>query len=123
MAFAPVPNESKRAINRAAQEIVEGTFTADNFELISKWRACHAYPINTFQSTLRHKIRNYPDEPYCRTAFKKDGYNNWKVKEDRSVTLTTMQDIGGVRAILKSVRDVNRLAEEYSSSPYFRQHD
>lgn len=118
MAFTSVPSESKRAINRAAQEIVNDNYTDDNIDLVERWRACHAYPINTFQSTLRTKLRKYKD-PIVAQRLKRFITIIGKLRDDPRLTLTSMQDIGGVRAILKSIRDVYRLRDEYMKSPHF----
>lgn len=44
-----------------------------------------------------------------------------KLRDDPRLKLTTMQDIGGVRAILRSKRDVYKLRKEYINSPHFYQ--
>ncbi len=127
MAFYSVPAESKNQINKAGK-ILSGRIPnsiTDEFEnaikLTSKWRACHAYPINTFQSTLRTKLKN-------------GGYINYivaqrlkrlptiidKLKRYPAMQLTTMQDIGGVRAILNTVKDVYNLRKEYAKSIHFK---
>ncbi len=121
MAFAPVPTESKRAINRAAQEIINNKLTVETFELVNKWRACHAYPINTFQSTLRQKLRNakYSPDSIVAQRLKRFVTIIGKLIDDKRLTLTTMQDIGGVRAIVKSLEEVYELRQEYLSSKHF----
>jgi len=59
MAFARVPCEPRNQINKAGKILAyqNGSFEEDFFlealELANNWRACHAYPINTFQATLR----------------------------------------------------------------------
>ncbi|MEQ8425251.1 MAG: RelA/SpoT domain-containing protein [Cyclobacteriaceae bacterium] len=118
MAFASVPSESKRALNRAAQEMVDGNISWERIELVNKWRACHAYPLNTFQSTLRGKLKNYSDS-IAAQRLKRLVTIVGKLRDDPRLTLTTMQDIGGVRAILKSIKHVNKLTQEYLNSPYF----
>lgn len=59
----PIPQFSKSQINRAG-EIIK---SPENFtlgdqewatEVLANYRACHGYPINTFQATLRGKLRS-----------------------------------------------------------------
>lgn len=61
MAFSQVPKESKSQINKAgcilAEDKANSMSIAQAKDLAERWRACHAYPINTFQSTLRKKLR------------------------------------------------------------------
>jgi hypothetical protein len=61
MPFSQVPSETKNQINKAGQILADGNSSSERLQdardLANKWRACHAYPINTFQSTLRDKIK------------------------------------------------------------------
>ncbi|MFA6524818.1 MAG: hypothetical protein WCT33_00950, partial [Patescibacteria group bacterium] len=66
MVFAVVPSVSKMEIDRVGESLKNKSSDVDFFsaiQLVNQWRACHAYPINTFQSTLRTKIRDYPGNP------------------------------------------------------------
>ncbi|MBN1506255.1 MAG: RelA/SpoT domain-containing protein [Sedimentisphaerales bacterium] len=120
MAFARVPRESRNQINKAG-----AILAADNpdfrdyawaLDLADRWRACHAYPINTFQATLRTKLRSYPEDPIAAQRLKRMPTIIDKLKRYPAMKLSTMQDIGGVRAILGSVKDVYRLVGEYKDS-------
>ena len=120
MAFSPVPQESKSQINRAGKLLVqEDTVSQDlvwALDLANRWRACHAYPINTFQATLRTKLRRYAHDPIAAQRLKRMPTIIDKLRRYPAMKLTTMQDIGGVRAILDSVKDVYKLADEYRKS-------
>ena len=74
MRFSTVPTESKKQINKAGQVLVQDkpdpTALAWARDLADKWRACHAYPINTFQATLRHKLKGYPNAPIAAQRLK-----------------------------------------------------
>lgn len=120
MAFSPVPVESRNQINKAGRILVQNDASAKELEwaldLAERWRACHAYPINTFQATLRAKLRRYPPDPIAAQRLKRMPTIIQKLKFYPTMTLTTMQDIGGVRAILRSVRNAYGLADEYRNS-------
>lgn len=74
MAYTHIPTESKKKINKAGnflakfnnitsvghEEMTEYFIAQD---LANRWRACHAYPINTFQATLRTKLKGYKGDP------------------------------------------------------------
>ena len=40
---------------------------AEALAVINHWRACHAYPINTFQATLRWRLRKVCTDPLVAT--------------------------------------------------------
>jgi putative GTP pyrophosphokinase len=118
MSFSPPPNASKKQINRAGKYLKDTPpFTTlefkQAFEIAEKWRACHAYPINTFQSTLRYKLRKFQGSPIVAQRLKRMPTIIDKLNRFPDMQLTTMQDIGGLRAILEKTEDVYRLAQEY----------
>jgi ppGpp synthetase/RelA/SpoT-type nucleotidyltranferase len=122
MAFSSVPKESKNNINKAGQILVKDNPSEEELiwarDLANSWRACHAYPINTFNSTLRVKLRGYSD-PIVAQRLKRMPTIIDKLKRYPTMPLTTMQDIGGLRAVLGSVVDVYRLADAYRDNIRF----
>ncbi len=120
MAFAPVPRESRNQINKAGAILIADNPSALDLgwalNLANRWRACHAYPINTFQATLRTKLRAYREDPIAAQRLKRMPTIIDKLKRYPAMKLTTMQDIGGVRAVLGSVKGVYRLVGEYKDS-------
>jgi len=122
MAFTHVPTESKNQINKAGAILAAGNASPQEAKraraLADRWRACHAYPINTFQATLRTKLRAYQD-PIAAQRLKRMPTIIDKLGRYPAMKLTTMQDIGGVRAILGSIPDVYKLVAEYQESARF----
>ena len=121
MPFARVPCQTRSQINKAGKMLAEqnGSIDPQSFfeaiTLVNTWRACHAYPINTFQATLRGKLSSelYGRNPIAAQRLKRMPTIIDKLKRYPEMQLTRMQDIGGLRAILDTVKDVYRLAEEY----------
>jgi ppGpp synthetase/RelA/SpoT-type nucleotidyltranferase len=122
MAFSRVPKESKNKINNAGKILVKDNSTKEELtwalDVANRWRACHAYPINTFNSTLRVKLKNYSDTIVAQRLKRMPTIID-KLKRYPTMQLTTMQDIGGLRAVLGSVYDVYMLAEEYRNNTRF----
>ena len=123
MAFLKVPQESKKQINKAGKSLAnyEGFNQKESdwaLDLTSRWRACHAYPINTFQATLRTKIRRYGSKPIVAQRLKRMPTIIDKLKRYSAMQLTTMQDIAGIRAVLSKVTQAEKLAEEYLNSSF-----
>ena len=122
MAFSPVPKESKTQINKAGKILADRNSDIQKHlwarELTSRWRACHAYPINTFQSTLRTKLRNYSPETIVAQRLKRMPTIIDKLMRYPTMELTAMQDIAGVRAVLPNVTEAKKLVEEYRKSSF-----
>ena len=122
MAFSSPPKESKSQINKAGKTLAYmAELDVEKFkwalDLTSRWRACHAYPINTFQATLRTKIkRRYPPETIAAQRLKRMPTITDKLVRHPNMQLTTMQDIAGIRAVLPTVKQSEKLAKEYLNS-------
>lgn len=110
------PSETKSQVRKAGDVLRsrKGDLTWA-LDLASRWRACHAYPLNTFNSTLRQKVAGYHD-PIVAQRLKRMPTIIAKLRREHSMQLTTMQDIAGVRAVLNSNRDVYKLADSYKKS-------
>jgi len=123
MAFSTVPRESKSLINKAGLILAENKANGMTVEsargLAERWRACHAYPINTFQSTLRRKLKKFSDGLIVAQRLKRMPTIIDKLKRYPKMNLARMQDIGGVRAVLNSLEEVYSLAKEYKDKSRF----
>ncbi len=123
MAFSQVPKESKKQINKAGVILVKDNPSSNELnwaqDIADRWRACHAYPINTFQSTLRRKLTSFSNNPIVAQRLKRMPTIIDKLKRYPLMKLTTMQDIGGLRAVVGSIADVYKLGAEYRDSKRF----
>jgi ppGpp synthetase/RelA/SpoT-type nucleotidyltranferase len=86
-------------------------------EVVNAWRVCHAYPINTFNATLRLKTKGYKNAVVAQ-RLKRLPTIIYKLQRF-SMRLSQMQDIGGVRAILDSIEDVRKLQSQYEEKGRF----
>src|SRR5688572_4707406 len=127
MAFPPVPTYSKSQIRKAGKQLADPKgMTPEQIheatEIVSAWRICHGYPINTFRSTLTVKTRDpLYGEHIIAQRLKRLPTIVDKLKRYPNMQLTTMQDIGGLRAILNSTDDVHRLVQEYKKTRFEHQ--
>lgn len=90
-------------------------------QLLSKWRAAHAYPINTLQAYLRgvlkrHKFVNF----LVAQRLKRTPSIIGKLQRFEQMSLDRMQDIGGLRVIVNTIDDVYRLHKLICTSPRFK---
>jgi len=122
MAFAK-PEFTKGEINRAG-EILGGRRPADADDRVWAWivlanyRACHAYPINTFQALLRLKLKSIDSEAIVAQRLKRAPSVLLKLKRFHEMDLARMQDIGGLRAVVGSPAKVRRLERAYRTASF-----
>lgn len=117
-------------IIRAAWAVTEEPATAtgvnpDDFfwayEVLGNWRACHNYPINTFQATLRSRLKGIDRKATVAQRLKRLPSIIGKLVRFPHMELSRMQDIGGLRAILESVPKVRKLEQLYLESNFRHQ--
>ena len=108
-----IPNFTRGQVNRAGAVLIEDSSTsaalADALTLINHWRACHAYPINTFQATLRGRVKKVCSNPLVATRLKRLPSISKKLELNAGMQLARMQDIGGLRAVVDTVAQVRKL--------------
>lgn len=122
MSFPPVPNLSKNAINTAGRQLsssnLKGKAYRDAVDIVNSWRVCHAYTINTFNATLRKKVARYQGAIVAQRLKRLPTIID-KLQRQPNMDLTRMQDIGGVRAILPELEQVQELRREYEDPGRF----
>ena len=108
-------------INKAGEILRKPTSTEDQLnhalEVMNNFRVCHAYPINTFQATLRTKLNKLKFKYLVSQRLKRAPSIVGKLTREKS-RLSKMQDIGGLRAILMNVQEVQELVDLYKSSAF-----
>jgi ppGpp synthetase/RelA/SpoT-type nucleotidyltranferase len=120
MARWAVPLHSKKQVNWAGATLVAQNPDVYDYlralEIINNWRSAHGHPLNTFQTTLRIKGRQV--DPHVVVAQRIKRLSSIESKLDRypTMTLSQMQDIGGCRAIVYSVAQVQKLVQSYLKS-------
>lgn len=113
---------TKEEVNRAGELLSTG---CDDVNVITKaeivlgaWRSRHAYPINTFQSTLRDKLEHIDKFAIIAQRLKRTPSIISKLKRFHSMKLSRMQDIGGLRAVVSDINKVNVLVHNYEKSRF-----
>ena len=117
------PQFSKNEVNRAGEILARpaGTTPQDRkwaSQVLANWRACHGYPINTFQATLRSKLKNRYGEAIVAQRLKRAPSIILKLQRFNGMQLARMQDIGGLRAVLSSLARVRRLEKDYRRTTF-----
>ncbi len=117
MSFA-IPNFTKNSINRAGKVLIDPhalpAARAEALAVITHWRSCHAYPVNTFQATLRGRVKKICDTALVAQRLKRIPSMEKKLQINHGMQLVRMQDIGGLRAVVDSVSQVRKLQAMYT---------
>ncbi len=82
-------------------------------DVINNWRSSHSFPLNTLQVGLRRNARLIDQNAVVAQRLKRLSSIQVKLKRFNWLTLSVMQDIGGCRAVVTSVRRVDKLVQLY----------
>ncbi|SFB90773.1 RelA/SpoT domain-containing protein [Collimonas sp. OK412] len=89
--------------------------------VLSNWRACHGYPVNTFQSTLRNRLKNIDHNAIVAQRLKRAPSVITKLRRYKNMKLARMHDIVGLRAVVDTIENVRKLEYLYLSSQFQHQ--
>lgn len=116
MAFVE-PIYSKSQVNRAGDVLTDLGSSDEDFhwavEVFNNWRAAHAYPVNTFQVTLRKHVRRLDQSALVAQRLKRAISILNKLDRFPTMKLARMQDIGGIRAVLSTLGMARKLEDFY----------
>ena len=123
----PKPKHSKTTINRAGQTLLMyvvdpgkewGREELRAMAILSNFRSCHGYPINTFQATLRNKLATIDKSALVMQRLKRLPSIVKKLNRFTGMQLARMQDIGGLRAVTASLKKAYSLKDNYHRSQF-----
>ncbi len=118
----PTPKYSKKQISKAGKIIASDQVYDDDLlwavDVVDNWRTCHGYPINTFQATLRNKLKIIDKNAIVAQRLKRMFSIVQKLRRFESMKLARMQDIGGLRAVVSTLNKVRILEKNYLESRF-----
>lgn len=87
-------------------------------KILNNWRASHSYPLNTFQSSIRTRIKKdgLGEVTMVAQRLKRISSILEKLSREGNMRLSRMQDIGGIRVILPDLEAVDRVANGFRKS-------
>lgn len=87
-------------------------------DVLSNWRAFHLMPLDTFAKVLKTRVKKVSGSGNILVAqrLKRTPSIILKLKTHKTMRLSAMQDIGGLRAIFDNVKEVYSLVDIYRSS-------
>lgn len=115
------PRYPREVVNRAGRALLENAneevpLDDETLEIIGNWRAAHSFPLNTMKLWLLKKSQLVDKGSLVAQRLKRLSSIAAKLQRYPEMRLTQMQDLGGCRAILTSVEQVNRLRMLYKQS-------
>lgn len=108
------PKYKKGEVRRAG-EVLAGKWTdyravATAFEVLSNWRAAHAYPIQAVLMLVRRKATEVDKNALIVQRLKRTPSILAKLRREHGMKLERVEDIGGCRAVVSTTRGARRLA-------------
>lgn len=111
-------------VNSAGRNLAQLEFPVADLDglealsVINNWRSAHAYPLNTFQITLRNKARKIERSVIVAQRSKRLESIHRKLASKPTMRMVQMQDIAGCRAVFTRMRSVYRLVNAYKMSKF-----
>ena len=105
---------SKKQVKKAGEALANSNSSTSEYkkamQVLSIWRSLHTTPLNTFQTTLRRKVKSLNFySPIIAQRLKRTPSIILKLQRFQDMNLARMQDIGGLRIVLSTVGEVYRL--------------
>jgi hypothetical protein len=122
----PTLKYTKSQVDRAWGIFSSGEFADDpvflsheylqSLDVISNWRSSHSFPLNTFTVGLKRRAKDVDPDALVAQRIKRLSSIAAKLERFPTMQLSQMQDIGGCRAIVASIADVNKLISKHKES-------
>ncbi len=111
---------SKSKIDKAGEHLKDRTTTDENIikslGVLSNWRGVHAEPLDTFAKVLKARSQRIDKNVIVAQRLKRTPSILIKLKNHKTMRLSAMQDIGGLRAIVDTSVAVYKLLNLYKKS-------
>src|ERR1700687_4562668 len=119
MAWA-APQYDKAEVNRAGKCLIATNGATSlmerdrMLEIINNWRSSHSFPLQCLKMGLLRRAKAVDSKAIIAQRLKRLPSIDAKLQRQPWMNLTQMQDIGGVRAIVRSVTAAERLVAKYA---------
>lgn len=115
-----VPEYSRGRVDAAGRVLIDDSVPVGQKELAwdiaDNWRSSHAYPLNHFQNLLRGKVAKVDTTGIVVQRQKRRPSIELKLRDNPTMKLSQMQDLGGCRAIVGSVSAIYQIIELFEKS-------
>ena len=110
------PSYSRNRVNRAGKIVLESSDPAELDEarkVLSNWRSAHGYPLHVLTTTLRNRATAVTRRSLVVQRLKRLVSMENKLLRRPETRATQIQDVGGCRAVVPSMRYVTTLVGKY----------
>ena len=117
-------NFSKKRVNKSGSYLAHNTINTvnesefdENLEIFNNWRALHSYPMNIIYMNLNRRIKKLgiQDAIIVQRLKRSPSILN-KLNRFKDMQLSRMQDIGGVRIIVKKISDIYKIRDDINNA-------
>ena len=110
---------SKGQIDRAGRALLalakDDPRREEAIQIVDNWRSCHAYPLQVIKMTLLHRATKVDSKALIAQRLKRRPSIELKLQQNPQMKLSQMQDLGGGRAVLRTIRGVRELVTQYKA--------
>jgi len=107
---------SKTRVNKAGKAIRDGNADISDLLIIENWRASHTYILNTFQATLRNRIKG--KRVIFAQRLKRRATIFDKLKRESEMSLSRMHDIAGCRLIFENIKFLESFRYDFHKAKF-----
>jgi hypothetical protein len=101
----------------SARKAATAEFDMDSaLSIAGNWRSSHGYPLHVIKTLLRKRAKVYDSGALVSQRLKRLPSIITKLQRFNSMQLSTMQDLGGCRAVVRTVLRVDRLVHFYETN-------
>jgi putative GTP pyrophosphokinase len=109
---------SKKAVSRAGVALLDSNSDDqdDHKKVLDNWRACHIAPLSSFQTSLKYQLKKIDNkDALVSQRLKRSPSILSKLERNPGMKLARMQDVGGIRAVVKNMQEVRRIESAYKN--------
>ena len=117
---------SGKEVIRAGERLIDDSISSDSKEfskvmdVLSYWRFTHEMPLEKALEMVQSYAKSQDKNSICAKRLKRHVSIANKLRRFEGMKLKNMQDIGGCRAILSSVKKLRQVERELKKKPEFR---
>lgn len=104
------PLNSRSQVKKAGKQLVNPDTSPEDravaIAVVNNWRSAHSFPLNTLQVALRRHASKFTNDALIYQRQKRLPSIERKLRDQPTMDLARMQDLGGARAVLNSLFEV-----------------
>lgn len=115
-----VPQHPRSTVDKAGKVIVDPACPESDKaaaeQIVNNWRSSHSFPLNTIQNGLRKRVQSIDNKSIVAQRIKRLESIQQKLVRFPSTRLSQLQDLGGCRAIVASLGNVDAVVKSYKTT-------